>query len=115
MDSDLQVKLNTLKERFLNEDEGSIVTINSWEKSLKEAILTKEFGEHPVVVQIRAELQKRLDGLKALLSESEDLTEKERDKAFAKKEIYKWFLGLFGIADSTIDTINTIIEEELQP
>ena len=108
-------KIKQLKEKYLEEGtDDAKQTISTWEKSLHKAIATKNFGDHFVIKGIREELNKRLNGLNEILQTDENLKVEGRDKIFAKKEVYQWFLNLFSKAGDRVKAIEAVVDYQLK-
>jgi len=75
--------------------------INRLEKRYKVADITLELRNNPVVFDIIQELEIKIDTVNSKLLDDPSVTERERDKLFAERDAWEWFLRKFTIAEYT--------------
>ena len=113
MNNQFKDDIKALKEKFLDGREDAIETIKNWEKIYKTAMLKKEFAKNIVVQRIMKDCQRKLNALDNILRFDDNLSLAERDKIFARKESYNWFLDIFKIANKTVTSVESEIKANL--
>lgn len=109
-------EIQTLRDRIDGNDPVETEKLDQLERTLKRAMLTKNFGEHPVLLQLRATLESRIqDCDKVIIASAREIPTNQADiLAYAvaqnsiatRKTCYEWFLRLFSVAEQRAEVIN---------
>lgn len=75
--------------------------IKRMEKRYKTADILLELRDNPVVFAIIQELEMKIDAINSKLLDDATVTERQRDKLFAERDAWEWFLQKFIIAEHT--------------
>lgn len=88
-------------------------TLEKWERDLKAAIQTKEFGEHEIIKKVRKGYAREIQEINQILLFKDDLSETDRVRLLDKRGLCLRFLNLFREADATLETLDQAISFEL--
>lgn len=75
------------------------------DKQYKQALMRKSLGEMPAMIELRSDIQARLEGLnRQLCTDRRLINDKETmTKIWAEKDVYQWFLSLFTRAEKKVE------------
>lgn len=109
---EIKRKLEIIKTMYPS-DGGEFVTnvTKDYEKLLEEKI----FLSHPIFKDIVSNIKSHVNVLNVKLLNDEYLTEKERDKIFAQKDVYRVILALFNVEnkDEALEELQKLIDSKL--
>ena len=106
--------LQELRDRINLTNPDEVQKLDGLERVIKRAMLTKTLGENDAMLMLRATLEDRIRLCDKLLSNDPTLDEMTRRDIFTKKGVYKWFLGLFTVAETRIENLGGVINRELK-
>ena len=109
----MEESLQEMRERIDLTNPDEVQKMNTLERTLKKAMLTKSLGENDAVLMLRATLQDRINLCDKVLSNDETLDDQTRRDIFTRKRTYKWFLNLFTMAEKRVDNIEEVINKNL--
>lgn len=104
-------KIKELRKEFLEPEDKA--TIKAWEKDFKREILKLELKKNDAIKMLINEMKEKIERVNNLLVSDRNLTEKERDKLFERRDSYEWFLNIFSSAENRIKTIEIEIDNNL--
>lgn len=107
--NDLKAKLNELRKE--DWDISALEIFKVWEEHLDRLSLDKNYLELPQSVEIAAELKKKISDINNKLLNDREITEKERDRLFALKDISEMVYSHYSLEDNLKQT--SLIEEEI--
>ncbi len=110
--TNIDTKMQKLTEKLDEYRPDQVAEIQSMQKSLKTAMLKKNFAEHPALQLLLDTLRKREKGYTLVLSDKEDLTLEQRSSYFARRQEVRFVLSFFDV-DSSIETIERRVDAEL--
>ena len=113
------LELDQLKDLVLRGgfDSDSIADVLQLEQKLKEAIAAQKLKQHPAIQAYLEYLHQEIDRCNVVMSESEDLPDRERIKLYERKQACRRFLEIFGenradIDQSIKDMLNVAIQHQ---
>lgn len=114
MTEELKVKLAKLREKYSTGYSDGTQFVDEIESELRRLIEDKRMANNPIFVAIFNDAQRKLNEINALLL-SEATTEKERDKFFAEKRVWKFIFDRFGMKphDDAIKLLEETIDSRL--
>lgn len=105
-------KIDLLITRLDGGRQDHLEEVLSMRKALKQAMLKKNFKEHPALKLMIDTLRKRNEAYSLVLSDKRELTEINRREYFARRDEVRWLLSFFEV-DRTIETIEKRIDYQL--
>ena len=109
---EIKRKLEIIKTKYPIDGDEFIANVSKeYEKLLEE----KTFLSHPIFKDIVSNIERWLKSINARLLNDENLTEKERDKMFATKDVYRHMLALFRVEgkDEALEGLQELIDSKL--
>lgn len=118
MANTVEVLMNKLVEKMSDGRPDQLAEVVSMQKSLKMAMLKKNFKDHPAMALFISTLQKRERAYGILLQNKRDLTELQRQAFFEKRDELRLILSFFNV-ESLIETVekelNYQLSDEVSP
>jgi hypothetical protein len=111
MDS-IETKMEKLMEKVNDYRPDAAEEVMSMQKTLKAAMLKKNFKDHPALVQLLATLKKREEAYSIILQNKRDLTEAQREGYFQRRDEVRFILGFFDV-EKTIESIESQLDYQL--
>ncbi len=108
----IEAKMQKLVETFDDARGDQRAEVQAMQKSLKQAMLKKDFKSHPAMQLMLATLQKREQAYTLVLANKQDLNELDRKRYFGKREEIRWVLSFFAV-ESTIENIDKQLDYQL--
>lgn len=107
-------KIASLREKYLDDDSSQY--LNDVEKTLEDLLEQRDFLKHPVFKKIETMCSKKVNEMSALLMNDETLTDKEREKLFARREAVRFVSKKFSVAvvDEALDTLNEVLDARIK-
>jgi len=106
--------IEELKKRFFGEDQGSYTDVQEWERTVREAVVKTNAKNNPAIDLLLTEAKARIATANELLMNSRDLTDKERDKAFERRDCYEWLVHFFEEPETRIEEIRALVKDEME-
>lgn len=110
--ADPQASMQKLVEKMSNGRPDQLAEVQAMQRSLKTAMLKKNFKEHPAMSLFIATLRKREQAYCLILQNKRDLTEVQRQAFFEKRDELRLILSFFKV-ESVIDTIEKELDYQL--
>lgn len=110
--SNIEEKMSKLENKMADGREDQLAEVVAMKKSLKTALLKKNFADHPAMVQLLSLLRKREQSFSTLLQNKEDLIEEKRLAMFQRRKEVRFILSFFDI-DKTIEGIEAQLDYQL--
>ena len=110
--ADTEGKMQKLIEKIDDYRPDASSEIIAMQKTLKAAMLKKNFKDHPALVQLLSTLTKREQAYSLILQNKRDLTDVQRQGYFDRREEVRFILGFFNV-ESTIQSIESQLDYQL--
>ncbi len=109
----LQNKLSRLKPEEYGK--SSATEIEDWKERVPRLLAQVEFKNHPIILEIASKSKDEIERIKGILSNKEDIDEKERMRLFAEKKAHEFYYKLFTQDPSSeLAFIEKAVDEELE-
>lgn len=112
MTSTVETKLNKVMDQLDEYRPDQAAILVKMQKTLKTAMLKKNFGEHPAIVMLLDALRKREEAYTLILANKEDLESIKRQGYFDRRKEVRFILSFFDV-DKTIQGIEAQIDYQL--
>lgn len=89
--------MDKLVEKMSDGREDQLQEVISMQKTLKTALLKKNFKEHPAMARLLMLLTKREQGYSLILANKEDLDDVKREGFFQRRKELRFILGFFNV------------------
>lgn len=111
---EIDLKLKKLREKYV--DKRDQMMIDDIESLLRKKLKQSDFAQNDFAKMIVEDAEKRVVDIDFLLSNDQKLTDIERARLFAEKEVHKFYLSRFGSknADSYIASLGRFLDEKLE-
>lgn len=113
IDVGIETDMGKLIEKIDEYRPDQVPEIQAMQKSLKTAMLKKNFSEHPALSLLLSTLRKREKSYTLIISDKEDIDVVQRASYFARRAEVRFILSFFDV-DSSIDTIERRVKAELE-
>lgn len=110
--ANIEEKMKKLEDKMSDGREDQLEEVISMKKSLKMALLKKNFADHPAMIQLLSLLRKREQSFSTLLQNKEDLNEEKRMAMFQRRKEVRFMLSFFDV-DKTITGIEAQLDYQL--
>lgn len=112
MSESLEEKMSQLMQKVDDYRPDQQEEIVRMQKTIKTAMLKKNFKQHPALTELLSLLKKREESYSLILSNKEDLTETQRFGYIARRREVRWLISFFEV-DKTLKTIEQTIDYQL--
>lgn len=108
----VEEKIELLQQKMAGGRTDHIAELDSMRKTLKKAMLKKNFAEHPAMTMMLEVLRKREASYTMIIDNKRELTEVERRGFFEKRDEVRFLLSFFNV-DRTIESIEKELDYQL--
>ncbi len=117
MSNSIEPKMEKLIAKLEDYRPDQAQEIVKMQKTLKAALLKKNFKQHPALLQLLDTLKKRDEAYTLVLSNKEDLTEVKRVAYFERRREVRFMLAFFGVEqllDSMEKRLDYYLSDEVE-
>ena len=104
-------KIQELRSIYIDENDQNVLI--EFEKKVKRALLTLNLKENDGIKMILEKYEKDIANINTLLLKDENMKENERQLLFLKRKWCEDFINLFKIAESTIEHVDSVVNNNI--
>lgn len=111
--SETEKNLETIKEKLLN-NPRHLSIVKGKEEEYRKAVMIDNYARNDAVKLLLEELENRIKGINHLLMSHRNLSDKERDQLFERKNCFNWLLRFFKPNQETIKQIDEFAKRNVE-